>query len=91
MPDDDGQRDRLMSLPGDQMYDSLSKMYLAQVQSQSKAGELPPRRGDRPRHKDDPNWQRGRRPGGPPPRGTGATKISPDTPTPEKPAGPDRQ
>jgi len=58
----DEERDRLMSLPSDEMYDSLSKQYRAHVLKQSKPAEPP--RGDRP-----PWQQRGHHPGSP--RGSG--------------------
>jgi hypothetical protein len=54
----DEERDRLMSLPGDEMYESLSKQYAAHVSKQSKSAESP-RRSDRP------PWPRGRHPGAP--------------------------
>ena len=51
------ERDRLMSLPGDEMYDSLSKQYRAYMLKQSKSAKPP--RGDHP------PGQHGHHPGGP--------------------------
>ncbi len=52
----DEERDKLMSLPSDEMYDSLSKQYRAHVLKQSKPSDLP-------HHADRPPWMRGHRPG----------------------------
>ena len=60
------ERDRLMGLPGDEMYKSLSEQYRAHLLKQSKPAE-PPRHGDRP------GWPRGRRPG--PPCGFPAAEV----------------
>ena len=57
----DQQRDQLMSLPGDEMYESLSKQYLAYLMKQSKSDEPP--RGNRS------FWPHGHHSG--PPRGSG--------------------
>lgn len=59
----DEARDKLMSLPSDEMYDRLRELYRAYVLKQSKSAEPP--RGDRP-----PWQQRGHHPGFP--RGSGA-------------------
>jgi hypothetical protein len=59
----DAERDRLMSLPGDEMYEGLSKQYRAHVLKQSKSAE-PPRRDDQPRRGERPPW-RGHHPGSP--------------------------
>ncbi|MEI8376530.1 MAG: hypothetical protein WCJ35_27245 [Planctomycetota bacterium] len=55
----DEERDRLMSLPGDEMYDSLSKQYRAYMVKQSKSPKPP--RGDRPpgQHGHHPGAPRG--------------------------------
>ncbi len=53
---DEEQRDRLMRLPSDEMYKSLSELYIAHLR-QSKSAE--PARGDHPR------WQHGHHPGSP--------------------------
>jgi hypothetical protein len=60
----DAERDRLMSLPSDEMYESLSKQYRAYMLKPSKSAEPP--RGERPA------WQHGHRPGSP--RGSGARR-----------------
>ena len=60
----DEERDRLMGLPSDEMYESLSKQYRAYMLKQSKSAEPP--RGDRP------PWQRGHHPGSP--RGSGGRR-----------------
>ena len=55
----DEERDRLMSLPGDEMYDRLGKMYNAHLRQ--------PRPGE-PHHNELPHkgeWRHGRHPGGP--------------------------
>lgn len=55
----DEERDRLMSLPGDDMYKSLSEQYRSHVLKQTKPGE-PPRHNDhspRPHgHRNGPPW-----------------------------------
>ena len=53
----DEERDRLMSLPGDEMYESLSKQYRSHVLKQSKSGE-PPRGIDQPPQQRASSWPR---------------------------------
>lgn len=60
----DEERDRLMSLSGDEMYDNLSKQYRAHMLKQSKSAKPP--RGDRPpgqhgHHPGSPRGSSGRR------------------------------
>jgi hypothetical protein len=66
-------RDQLMSLPGDEMYDTLSREYRAQMQMQTKAGD-PQHRND-PSRRNDRAWPRGRHPG---PRGSGDRHLPKD-------------
>lgn len=60
----DEERDRLMSLPGDEMYDSLSKKYRAYISKPSKSVKPPP--GDRPPAQRDRH---------PTPRGSGVRRL----------------
>ena len=52
---DDEERDRLMSLPSDEMYESLSKQFRARMLKESKPWE-PPHRNDGQRRGDRPPW-----------------------------------